>query len=167
MTHTEAVDLFRYTDWANAQVFDALLKLDPEHWTREIGGSFPTITGLAAHLISADWVWLERWKGISPDRRPNWITDESLPELRKRMEAIGGERQTLVDGLGEGQLQQIVEYRNLSGMPQRQPLEVLFRHVINHSTYHRGQLVMMLRMSGSEAPGTDLVHWYPEPDPAS
>lgn len=162
MRKDEAIELFRYTDWANQRVAQALLSLDAEMWERDIGGSFGTIRATASHLISADWIWLERWKGHSPDGRPAWVERETLPDLFDRMRRLGAERIELVEALPEDALEKVLEYRSLGGDPHRRPLHVLFRHVANHSTYHRGQLVMMLRMAGGAAPGTDFVYWNPE-----
>ncbi|HUP48779.1 MAG TPA: DinB family protein [Thermoanaerobaculia bacterium] len=43
-------------------------------------------------------------------------------------------------------------------------LDVLF-HVVNHSNYHRGQLITMLRQVGAIPPGTDLIVYRRESPP--
>lgn len=162
MRKQEAIDLFRYTQWANARVFDAIAALDAEWWTREIGGSFGTIRDTVAHLISAEWVWLERWEGRSPGWPPSWVAEEGFPDLRTRSEAISAARLAWIEGLSDDDLGGLIEYGRLNGDRHRRHLDGLIRHVVNHSTYHRGQLVMMLRMAGAAAPSTDMVYWYPE-----
>jgi len=56
-------------------------------------------------------------------------------------------------------VRQKVRYRNLEGKSFEAPLWQLMQHVANHSTYHRGQVVAMLRMLGAKAVSTDLVLW--------
>jgi uncharacterized damage-inducible protein DinB len=51
-------------------------------------------------------------------------------------------------------------YQNLKGETWRYPLWQQMHHVVNHSTYHRGQVVTMLRQLGAAAPATDLLVYY-------
>ena len=47
-----------------------------------------------------------------------------------------------------------------SAGPDRDPApRVVFRHVVNHSTYHRGQVASKLKRLGVEPPVTDFIFW--------
>ena len=53
-----------------------------------------------------------------------------------------------------------ITYRNMKGEEFCQPLYQIIHHLFNHMTYHRGQLVTMLRQAGAEQiPGTDFIAW--------
>ena len=59
--------LYRYNTWANIRVFDAVSGLGEGEFTRDLGSSYPSVRDTLLHLVSAEWIWLERWKGISPN----------------------------------------------------------------------------------------------------
>ena len=80
------VDLFAYTEWANAATLDAAAAQRPEDWTRDLGGSFPTLQTVLAHSAGGEWVWLQRWTGTSPATRPAWATDPTPAALRAALD---------------------------------------------------------------------------------
>jgi uncharacterized damage-inducible protein DinB len=54
-----------------------------------------------------------------------------------------------------------LDFKRLNGTAYSMPFYQLFAHVVNHATYHRGQLVTMLRQSGFVNVGsTDLLGYY-------
>jgi len=67
------------------------------------------------------------------------------------------ERALFLADLTEERLEQPVVYRNLKGEEYRQRLGVLLQHLVNHSTYHRGQVATLLRQVGAVLPVTDYV----------
>ncbi|MGH7465840.1 MAG: DinB family protein, partial [Longimicrobiales bacterium] len=59
----------------------------------------------------------------------------------------------------------VIEYRSMAGAAYHSALWQMLRHVVNHSTYHRGQVTTMLRQLGRAAPSTDLIHYYRTMEP--
>ena len=57
--------LYAYNGWANERVRASIQGLDPEVFKRDLGASFGSLQGTVAHLVSAQWNWLKRWKGQS------------------------------------------------------------------------------------------------------
>lgn len=157
MTIDEARELFGYTSWANARLFDAAARLSGDHLSATIASSFPSILGTLGHIVGAEWIWLRRWQGDSPTATPAWVTGSSLSELRARLAAVEAERDAFLGELADADLERIVEYRRASGESCVDRLADLVRHVVNHSTYHRGQVATQLRQIGVNPPGTDLV----------
>jgi len=157
MTKREAEQLFRYNVWANARFFDAAAELSKEQLEATAAGSFPSVVGTLGHIVGAEWVWLCRWIGENPAGMPAWVAEKDLPALRARLATVEAERAVFLDGLGDADLERVVSYRSLSGQPCADPLSDMIRHVVNHSTYHRGQLVAMLRQLGQTPPSTDLI----------
>jgi len=86
--------------------------------------------------------------------------ESSYEELRNRWEEVEGEQSAFLSKLDEGSLRQVIRYRNTAGEPFESSLSRMLRHVVNHSTYHRGQVVTMLRQVGAEAPATDLILFF-------
>lgn len=152
--------LFAYNRWANVQFLDALSKLTDEEVGRDLKSSFPSALATLVHILGAEWVWLERWLGRSPTGFPDSPTLTSVAAVGARWDALWTEQKTHLDGLGDADLARPLTYHNLAGNQFTQPLGELLRHVVNHGTYHRGQLTTLLRQLGHGAPSTDLVAYY-------
>ena len=157
MTIGEVRELFSYDAWANARVFETVSALSEEQLGHSIASSFPSLAGTLAHLVGAEWVWLRRWLGESPAGYPDWVNKPTLADLRARLAALEQERDALLAGVSEADLGRVVSYRTLSGLAFEDPLGNLMRHVVNHSTYHRGQVATQLRQLGLKPPSTDLI----------
>lgn len=152
-------DLLTFHDWATRVLFEAVGGLSPDQWTAEVGGSFATIQGTMAHMVGAEWIWLERWRGQSPSFWPDWLSEPRAKDLEARWEGVAEDRAGWLESCSDASLDQPLSYRRLNGEPGSNRLELLIRHVVNHSSYHRGQVVAFLRTLGRTAPSTDLVLW--------
>ncbi len=160
MTNKDAVGrLIEYTKWANHRVVRAAATLGVSDYKRDLGSSYGGVRGTLAHILGAEWIWLERWKGVSPPRLPDEGEFPDILDLRSRWKAIEEHRDSWFKNLSEAAVRQRISYRNLEGKSFEAPLWQLIQHVANHSTYHRGQVVTMLRMLGAKAVSTDLVLW--------
>ncbi len=151
-----------YGSWANALMFGAAEGLPPERLEAAAAGSFPSVVSTLAHIVGAEWIWLRRWLGDSPTGVPPWAAKPTLPELRAQLSGVETERDSFLDGLSDADLDRPVSYRTLAGHAHSDPLGQLLRHVVNHSTYHRGQLSAQLRQLGHTPPNTDLVRYLRE-----
>jgi uncharacterized damage-inducible protein DinB len=162
MTRLEELrDLFGYDRWANARVLDATAPLSDEQFGRDLANSFGSIRGTLAHVLGGHWVWLSRWLGTSPTTFPDWdVSTHAL--LRERWREIEGRQQEFLEGLREGDEEREMTYTLFSGKTMSSRLHETCRHVINHATYHRGQVVTMLRQLKAEPPHTDLILYYRE-----
>lgn len=151
--------LFEYNRWANLRILDAVQPLSDEELGKEMGTSFSSVAGTLVHLVGAEWVWLERWNGRSPEGFAG-MELTSVAAVRRRWDGIWAAQHRFLDALGAEGMRRPVTYRNFAGDEYTQPLGELVRHVVNHASYHRGQVVTLLRQLGHEAPGTDLVLFY-------
>ncbi len=152
--------LFDYTKWANELMFDATEALLPEQMFRPVGGSFACIRDTWGHLASADWVWLCRWTGESPKTWPTWAHG-SVGEIREEWRRIHTQREEFLDGLSDEDLEREIVFTRLNGEVDQATLGFLFQHVVNHATYHRGQIASQIRLVGGVPPSTDLLRYRP------
>jgi uncharacterized damage-inducible protein DinB len=151
--------LLDYTVWANHRVLRAAATIGPDDFKRDLRSSFGGVRGTLCHVMSSEWIWLERWKGLSP---PGGIDEgefEDIIGLRDRWTVIEEHRESWFKALRPEALGEILQYRSMAGAEYRQPLWQLVQHVANHSTYHRGQAVLLLRQLGAKTVSTDLVLW--------
>ncbi len=155
-------DLFAYNRWAYTRMFDRCQALSDEEYTRDLRSSFSSVRDTLAHAIGAEWLWLQRWNGTSPAGFPDTWDVSSPATLRAHWMDMVRDQQAFLDELGDGRLQAVVHYRNVSGVAYAAPLGQLMRHVVNHASYHRGQITTMLRQLGYTAVSTDLVQYHRE-----
>ena len=146
--------------WANNILCDWLESLDEQQWTKEMASSFSTIQETVLHIISAEKAWLLRC-----EKKPlEWIQSSYKGSKREHIDLLKKtslELREFVAGFDEQQLPETLTYKRLNGEEKTTPFFVMFAHVFNHSTYHRGQLVTMIRQTGSTNVGsTDLLSFY-------
>lgn len=150
--------LYSYTEWANARIIETLRGMSGEQFTRTIESSFPSLRDTLAHIVMAEWIWLRRWKGESPDAVPAWTeAGPSLDTIVDHLRAIEAERRELLDSLRDEDLRRDIAYRSIKGDPFTTRLDHQLAHVANHSTYHRGQITTMMRQVGVTPPSTDMI----------
>jgi uncharacterized damage-inducible protein DinB len=154
---SEVRSLFAYNEWANQRVFDSVTPLSEEQFARPLSGSFSSIGDTLAHIVGAEWVWLRRWNGESPGSIPDFVKSSTVESLRSKLSDIEREREKFLASLAEPDLARQIAYTNFAGERLSYPLRDLFVHVVNHSTYHRGQVATMLRQVGAKPSGTDYT----------
>jgi uncharacterized damage-inducible protein DinB len=162
MTTQEAKQLFDFNSWANARMVSAAKALTAEQLEAPLVSSFPSLKDTLAHIVGTEWIWLRRWLGDSPTSVPGWVAEPRLAELEVQLAAVESERASFLARLTEADLDEVISYRALDGLPFSLPLGQLIRHVVNHSTYHRGQLATLLRQLGHTPPSTDFTRYLRE-----
>jgi uncharacterized damage-inducible protein DinB len=162
MSPEEMQPLFEYNAWANRRSLAAAEKLSTEQFTKPMGSSFSSVRDTLAHIYGAEWIWLERFQGRSPSALPNVTLFADVRTLRETW-AVHEERLLVfVAGLNQTDLDQILEYKTLKFGVYSNPLWQSMLHVINHGTYHRGQVTTLLRQLGAQPILLDLMHFYRE-----
>jgi len=151
---TDLVKLTRYQQWANQKTAEPLQSLPADVADKELGGSFPTIRLTLLHMLQADYRWLHRLNGVLIVEIPATWQNENLSSLTKLWLGVQDQLLKRVNELAsEGN--PIIKFTTAKGDTYQLPLEEVMTHVVNHSTYHRGQLVNMMRMVGAKAESTD------------
>ena len=152
--------LYRYNSWANGQVLDAAARVPETDFIRNLKSSYGSIRDTLTHIIWGEWIWLQRWKGVSPALVFSPSDFPNATSLRERFHTVVAERSAFLQDLPAERLLQHLEYTNVKGEVWRYPLWQQLYHVVNHSTYHRGQVTTMLRQLGANPAPTDLLVYY-------
>ena len=152
--------LYRYNSWANEQVLDAASRVTEADFIRKLESSYGSIRDTLTHIVWGKWLWLQRWKGLSPTLVFSPVDFPNAESLRERLDTVVAERAAFLRDLSAERLLQPVEYRNTKGEVWRYPLWQQLYHVVNHSTYHRGQVATMLRQLGATPAATDFLVYY-------
>jgi uncharacterized damage-inducible protein DinB len=153
-------ELYAYNTWANDRAFDAAQLLSPDLLSRDLGNSFPSLQDTFTHIVGAEWVWLERWHGRWPTGLLRSSEFSDLLAVRQKVNEVRTDREKWLSSLHEDDLGKDVRYRNLRGQLYAYPLWQQLAHVVNHSTYHRGQLTTMMRQLGAGGVSSDLLLYY-------
>jgi uncharacterized damage-inducible protein DinB len=157
MRVADVLSLYAYNEWANARIFGAAARLDPEAFAAPRGSSFSSIRDTIAHIAASEWVWLRRWRGESPSEPPEWASLEDATALGGKLREVEADRAAFLRELADDHLARPLAYRSLKGDDYSEPLVEQLLHVVNHSTYHRGQVATLSRQAGVAAPATDLI----------
>lgn len=149
--------LFAYTHWANSRALEAVVKLSVDDLNRDTGSSFPSVFKTLEHMLAAEWVWLKRLNGISPAAMFDGHSCKTLYELRERWSINDLEWIAFIEAMSDEDLAREIHYQNLAGDKLMFAQGQIMQHVPNHSTYHRGQIVTMLRQLGAGGFESDMI----------
>ena len=153
--------LLDYHYWARDRLLDALEPLTPEQFTRDMGNSFRSIRDTAAHIYAAEWAWHSRWLGQSPAALLPADMFLDVAALRKAWGEHERKMRAYLSNRDEDGINQVIEYKLINGQPGASVLWQMAQHIVNHASYHRGQVVTMLRQLGATPPkAMDLIAFY-------
>ena len=154
-------ELYDFNYWARDRQLEACAALTEEQFLRPMGNSFSSIRDTLAHLLYAEWVWQERWHGRSPTQADAEKVAAgkfpSLAAIRTGWRPVESNVRAYLAGLNEEALNQPLAYTNLKGEQYSYPLGQALFHLVNHQTYHRGQVTALLRQLGAKAPQIDYL----------
>jgi uncharacterized damage-inducible protein DinB len=163
MTFEDAWKLLDYHYWARDRMWSALEELSPENYTRDLGNSFRSVRDTVVHMYAGEWVWYSRWTGHSPTAFPDFEDFPDLDAIRDPWNLQEQKVRLFVGSLGDAGMARVIEYTTFKGDPSRSIFWQMLQHVVNHATFHRGQVTTMLRQMGMAAPKSqDLITYYRE-----
>jgi uncharacterized damage-inducible protein DinB len=154
--------LYEYNAWANHRLLSSCESLNDEQFTRDLRSSFPSVRDTLAHIMGAEWVWLERWNGRLPATLPSATNYPTLADIRREWAQLEARLHGFVCNCTPADLARVHEFRTIKGTVYPNPLWQPMQHVSNHSAYHRGQVAAMLRQLGVKPNFTDLIYFYRE-----
>lgn len=128
-----------YDLWANQQWLECLTRTNADDGDLNI----------FRHILAAQKAWALRCHGINPTEFPTVeLTNDALIELNKMWLDI-------IDGRD---IEEVIPYKRYNGDPNEMTMSFMIQHVINHGTYHRGELRGLRRARGDEDfPDTDIA----------
>jgi uncharacterized damage-inducible protein DinB len=150
---------YDFAHWANNLMFDACESIDPDALQHATGSSFGSIIGTLDHLYGADWLWLERWLGRTPNRFPAGGVHTTIPQFRQAWRVLETQRDAWISSLTDDALVAHFAYRNIKGETYSYTLGELLFHVSNHATYHRGQIMQSVKQFGGSVTSSDYLYW--------
>ena len=166
MTVSELNTWFDYHYWARDRIFDAVATLTPEQFTRPVESSFKSVRDTVAHIYFADWVWYMRWTdqlpaSPSPASPPASDSSPDVESMRAASKELEGKIRAFVNDGGEAGINRVYHYKSLLGQPAASAFWQMLVHIVNHGSYHRGQVTTLLRQLGAPPPkSTDMIAFF-------
>lgn len=139
-----------YNLWANTRLCRVIESLEPELWNRELISSFKTIRLTLLHVWDAEQIWYLRLNGKSVNTWPSAGFNGTNEELIKQLLSHSELFIEYTDNSGEDLLKSRCIFNDMKGNSHSITVYDILQHCVNHSTFHRGQLVTMLRGLGME-----------------
>jgi uncharacterized damage-inducible protein DinB len=163
MTIDDIQLVYEYDRGATDRVFRAVCALNVEQFTRDLGGRFRSVRDTLVHIIAGEWIWLADWREQAhrPDllaelrtRRETLFNPGAFPDVvaaQSRWAEVEADQIAFVSGLTDESLKTMLPARGT-----QLSLAHRMQHLANHSTYHRGQIALMMRQLDAEPPAADF-----------
>jgi uncharacterized damage-inducible protein DinB len=152
--------LASYNVWANQKILECMLALPEEKQKQELPSSFKSLYATVLHMWSAESIWWQRMKLQERIQIPAEYFKGSMQELANELMQQNRQWEDWIHHSSDAALEHVFQYQTLKKEQFKQPVFQMILHVLNHDTYHRGQLINMLRQLGLEKlPQTDFIVW--------
>jgi uncharacterized damage-inducible protein DinB len=161
----DLVSLYAYNRWADRRVLDACRKLTPEQYVAEPVPGWSSVRSSLFHIAAATDGWLCRLAG--EDTTQTNPTEEQFPTVADVERLLDHAYRTFEALLPTVTPEWLTAPQTFSrrGRTAVLPPWAVLRHVVNHGTYHRGQVASKLKRLGIDPPATDFVFWAIEQVP--
>jgi uncharacterized damage-inducible protein DinB len=163
MTHQDICTLLDFHYWSRDRMFEAVSTLSPEQYTRDLGSSFKSVRDTVVHIYAAELIWYMRWQGASPSALASADQFPDVASIQTAWAELESKVRDFVAGLDDEGVGRVIPYTLLSGVSSSSPLWQMLQHVVNHGSYHRGQVTTLLRQLGAApAKSCDMIAFYRE-----
>jgi uncharacterized damage-inducible protein DinB len=162
MNKHDILTLFKYNQWANARILNAVSNITQEQYLADATFPHGGLRGTLVHTLFAEWIWRTRWEGTSP-------TAHLKPEEFPTIESLGARwaeeeklLMALVDALTDERLESQFAYTSTGGTPYKRTLWHAMVHLVNHGTQHRSEAAAMLTDFGQSPGDVDMIYFLIE-----
>lgn len=152
--------LYDYMYWANHRYFAVAEGLNDEQLHRMQGHSWGNIHAMLVHMMSAEAVWLQRWKGTSPKAYLNEDDYPMLADIKMRWSQQEADMRAFLSLQTEESLETEIAYNNFRNEAFRVPLWQMVLHAANHATHHRGELAAMFALMNVPHPEEEVIQYF-------
>ncbi|UOQ45956.1 DinB family protein [Halobacillus salinarum] len=161
-------EMYEYHFWANQRILEHLASLSPRYYHQEIESVFPSVAKVLSHIYLTDCMWLSILNGEdmaealeSSRERGTQLEGIELEQLAEKYRLLGDEYLSFIQD--QKDLEEIFVLNNPYTSIRETRISEIILHVVNHGTYHRGNISAMLHQMGEASVMTDYAFfWYEE-----
>lgn len=154
--------LLQYNRWANNRVLELVGPLSGEQFLKNLGSSYGSVRDTLEHILTCEERWLMRWKGISPREAPESSQLRDVSQFKSRWADYDHDVTNFFSKMSDESLLEVISFEDTDGVEWSYPLWHMMHHTLNHSTYHRGQITMMLRLLDAKTLPLDFLDFIDE-----
>lgn len=155
------IELADFNNWADNRAIDWLTQITDKQWSQVAISSFGSIRDTVVHIVSAKKIWIDFWTDVQD---PVYLSSEFMgtrEDLIDIWKTTSAEVKSFIENYPIENYTNEIYVRKPDGELSAMEFRKTFPHMINHATYHRGQLVTLLRQSGFlNLSNTDLFTYY-------
>jgi len=148
----------QFNAWADGKMVEMLTNVDEKLFDQEVKSSFPSLRKTVMHIWDAEQVWFLRIKGIPFS---GWPGNNFKGNTQEMLNGYVDNSKALAEFMlpkDRAFFDTLLNYKNMQGLEYTQPIEDILFHVVNHASFHRGQLITMMRELGlNKFTNTDLI----------
>jgi uncharacterized damage-inducible protein DinB len=149
-----------YNIWASQKIIELILSLPEEKQLAEVPSSFNSLYKTVLHMWDAESIWWQRLKLHERIIRPSDNFNGSMKDVSNGLLNQSKQWEEWISNASDLSIEHVFQYQTFDGTQYKQPTWQMLQHVLNHGTYHRGQLINILRQLGVEKiPQTDFILW--------
>ncbi|MBC7873476.1 MAG: DinB family protein [Ferruginibacter sp.] len=149
-----------YNIWASQRILDVILALPEEKQLAEVPSSFNSLYKTVLHMWDAEGIWWQRMKMQERIVVPSESIKGTMQDVSNALIQQSKQWEEWVGNASDLSLDHVFQYQNTKREVFKMPVYQMLHHVFNHGTYHRGQLINILRQLGVEkVPQTDFSLW--------
>jgi uncharacterized damage-inducible protein DinB len=149
-----------YNIWASQKIIEVILSLPEEKQLAEVPSSFNSLYKTVLHMWDAESIWWQRLKLHERIIRPSENFNGSMKDVSNGLLNQSKQWEEWISNASDLSIEHVFQYQTFDGTQYKQPTWQMLQHVLNHGTYHRGQLINILRQLGVEKmPQTDFILW--------
>lgn len=160
MNKDDILTLYKYNQWANGKILGATANVSREQFLADASYPHGGLRSTLVHTLFAQWIWRNRWIGISPSER---LKPDQFPTFEALHASWMEDEKALmqfVDDLTDEKLNSVIQYKNTKGVAFEQVLWKMMAHVVNHGTQHRAEAAAMLTEYGCSPGDVDMIYFF-------
>lgn len=161
MTRAYITTLAQYLNHTDNLIIEWLGQINDEQWIQPCISSFSSIRETAVHMVSAKKVWIDFWIKTPRPVYLSAVFNGTKSDLIALWQSASADLQRIIGNYPEEGYQQPVTFMYPNGRQAQMPFWQTVMHAVNHATYHRGQLVTLLRQAGfTHFSNTDMAGFF-------
>ncbi len=151
---------YEYMYWATQRYFAVAEGLTEEQLHRLQGHSWGNVHATLVHMMSSEWAWLQRARGVSPTQALDEAAYPTLAAVKQRWAELQAETRAFIDAQTDESLSTPTAYTNTRGETFRVPIWMMLAQVVNHQTHHRGELAAMYALMNVAHPEEEMIQYF-------